>query len=141
MKHRVKKIKFKQGKDANKMLLRKLAVNFLTKGKITTTKSKARSLISFLERIITKSKQETEANKNFLFKKFGDRKIVKLLFKEIGLAVKGKSSGYLKQTFLGKRISDGTEMVKIDWTVPVVLEKKLKEKKPKSTIKPESKIK
>ncbi|PIV09468.1 hypothetical protein COS31_02165 [Candidatus Roizmanbacteria bacterium CG02_land_8_20_14_3_00_36_15] len=126
MRHRVKKIKFNYGRDANRMLLRKLSVNFLTKGKLTTTKAKIKSLKSFLEIVLNKAKEETEANKNFIWKRIGDKKIIRLLFKEIGPAIKKKTSGYLKLNNLGKRLSDGSEMVKIEWSIPVVLENKKK---------------
>jgi len=108
------------------MLLRKLSVNFLTKGKLTTTKAKIKSLKSFLEIVLNKAKEETEANKNFIWKRIGDKKIIRLLFKEIGPAIKKKTSGYLKLNNLGKRLSDGSEMVKIEWSIPVVLENKKK---------------
>lgn len=129
MRHRVKKIKFKGGIDAKKMILKKLTINFLTKGKITTTKAKAKALKSFLERVINKVKKETEANKNWLFKKLGNKQFVKILFKQIGPALKEKTSGYLKQISLGQRISDGAEMLKIEWSAPVVLEKQKNKKK------------
>lgn len=124
--HRVKKIKFNDGRDANKMLLKKLAVNFLTKGKITTTKAKAKALRSFLEKILNKAKEETEANKNFLHKNLGDKKAIELIFKEIRPVVKERTSGYLKLSFLGQRLSDGSEMVQVNWAVPVVINQEKK---------------
>ena len=126
MRHRIKKIKFKGGLDANKMMIRKLAINFLAKGKITTTKAKSKALKSFLERVITRAKKETEANKNLLLKKFGNRRIVKILFKQIGPVVKEKTSGYLRHISLGQRTSDGAKMIRLEWAIPVVLEKQEK---------------
>lgn len=123
MRHRVKKIKFKKGKNANSMLMKKLAINFLERGKITTTKAKAKALISYLEKLLTKAKEESEANKNVLLKRFGNRPIVYRLFKEIGPVLKAKNSGFLKLTNLGQRMSDGSEEAKVEWTVPVVIEK------------------
>jgi len=122
MRHGVKKIKFRNGKDANDMLMLKLVVNFLEKGKLTTTKTKAKALVSYLEKILTKTKNESEANKNVLLKKLGNRQLIDRLFKEIGPFLKEKTSGYVKMTNLGLRMSDGAELVKIEWTVPVVLE-------------------
>lgn len=123
MRHGVKKIKFNQGKDANKMLMKKLAINFLEKGKLITTKAKAKALISYLEKLLTKAKEASEANKNVLLKRFGNRPIVHRLFKEIGPVLKVKNSGFLKSTNLGQRMSDGSAQVKVEWTVPVVVEK------------------
>lgn len=123
MRHRNKKIRIGGGRDADRMLLRKLTVNFLTKGKITTTKAKAKALISHLEKIITRAKEQTEANKYYLLKKLGDYKIVKILFRDISPMIKTKTSGHLKQKRLGMRLSDGSEMVQVNWSVPVVLTK------------------
>ena len=108
MRHRVKKIKFNKGKGANDMLMKKLAINFLEKGKLTTSKAKAKALISYLSKLLTKAKEETEANKNVILKRFGNRPIVYRLFKEIGPILKDKNSGFLKSTNLGQRMSDGT---------------------------------
>lgn len=115
-------MRFRGGRDANKMLMRKLAVNFFVKGKITTTKAKAKTLKSYLEKIVTKTKKKTQANQRFMYKNFGSHQIVKLLFEKIGPAVKEKTSGYFKISFLGPRLSDGSEMVKLDWVLPVVLD-------------------
>jgi len=129
MRHRVKKIKFKSGKNANSMLMKKLAINFLEKGKIITTKAKAKALISYLEKLLTKAKKESEANRNVMLKRFGNRPIVYRLFKEIGPVLNTKNSGFLKLINLGQRMSDGSERAKVEWTVPVVI------KKPKKNIK------
>lgn len=136
MRHRVKKVKFKKGKDANKMLMRKLAVNFLVKGHLVTTKAKASSLVGFLERLTHKAKAESESNKNFMLKNLGNTPIIKQLFKEIGPVAKTYTSGYFKKTMIGPRASDGSQMVRIEWSIPVVLpgkeevkqEKQIKEK-------------
>jgi len=122
MRHKVKKIKFKHGKDANKMLMKKLAVNFLEKGKLTTTKAKAKALVSYLEKLLTKAQVESEANKNVLLKRLGKRALVKRLFKEIGPILKTKKSGFLKTVNLGQRFSDGAEVTRVEWTVPVIIE-------------------
>jgi len=110
-------------KIPDSMLMKKLAINFLEKGKLTTSRAKAKALISYLEKLLTKSKEESEANKNILLKRFGNRPIVYRLFKEIGPVLKVKNSGFLKLTNLGQRISDGSEQAKVEWTVPVVIEK------------------
>lgn len=133
MRHRVKKIKFRRGKNANNMLMKKLAINFLERGKLTTTKAKAKALISYLEKLMTKAKEESEANKNVLLKRFGNRTIVHRLFKEIGPALKAKNSGFFKSTNFGQRMSDGSEQVKVEWTVPVIVEKPKKYDKPDKT--------
>ncbi len=65
MRHRVKNIKFKGGYDATRALVKKLAYNFLTRGKIKTTLKKAKVLKSTLEKLVEKMKEENEKNKMF----------------------------------------------------------------------------
>lgn len=129
MRHRIKKIKFKKGRDASKMLLRKLLVNFLTKGKIVTTLKKAKVLKSAVERLVEKSKKFSEANKNCLLKILGDCHLVQEQFKTVGTVLKDKIGGYVRVLKLDQRASDGALMAKLEWVYPVILEEKSKKKK------------
>lgn len=128
MRHQVKKIKFSLGRDANRMLMRKLACNFLIRGKIQTTIERTRSLKSYLEKIASKSIQKNEANKNYLLKKLGDIKLVNVLFTDIGPKLKGKKSGYVRMIKIGSRSSDGAAVARLEWTLPIVVTEKEKSK-------------
>ena len=119
-----KKIKFNDGRDANKMLAMKLAVNFIAQGTITTTEAKAKVLKSIIEKITEKAKVENEANKNYLLKKLHSVTIVRLLFAQIGPVFKGKTGGHVRVVKLHCRANDGAEMARLEWTLPVVLAKK-----------------
>src|SRR3989344_7505307 len=96
MRHRVKKVKFKQGRDANKMLVRKLVRNFIANARIETTINKAKVLKSNLERLVEKAKKETEANKIYLLRILNDKKIVLRMFREVGHSLKDKVGGYVR---------------------------------------------
>ncbi len=124
MRHRVKKIRFGGGRDANRMLVRKLLVNFFTRGKLETTLSRAKAIRPTVERIVEKSKEKTEANKNCLLKTLDQKKVVNILFDQIGPVFKDKHGGYVRVVKLGQRSSDGGERARIEWTQPVVLESK-----------------
>lgn len=130
MRHRVKKIKFRAGYDANKMLVKKLVVNFLERGKITTTLKKAKVLKSVIERLVEKAKEKTESNKNYLLRHVTDKKTIKFLFETVGPTLKKTVGGYVKVVRLGARDSDGTETARLEWAYPIVIEEK-EEKKPK----------
>lgn len=138
MRHGVKKIKFNFGKDANKALIRKLAVNFLDKGYLQTTLSKAKVLKPHLEKLVTKMKSKSESNKNFLLRYLSDKKIVDDGFERIGPALSKVQGGYVRIIKLGMRGSDGSFMAKVEWAYPVVKEEKtLKVKKVKADEKPD----
>ncbi|MDO8608986.1 MAG: 50S ribosomal protein L17 [bacterium] len=141
MYHRVKKIKFGGGIDANRMLMRKLTYNFLTKGKLKTTISKAKVLKSFVEHIVEKSKERSEANKNFIMHYITDSKMINMLFNTIGPAIKDVKGGYLRIVKLGARESDATQIGVVEWAYPIVFEKPVVKIKEKSVKKEVTKIK
>lgn len=128
MRHRVKKIKFSHGRDANRMLVRKLAKNFVTNAKIETTLKKAKVLKSIVERLADKSKVETEANKNYLLSALNDKALVARMFKEVGSGFKDKVGGYVRVVKLGIQRADGAEMARLEWTHPIVIEEKTPKK-------------
>jgi len=129
MRHKVKKIKFNFGKDANRALIRKLAVNFLDKGYLQTTLAKAKVLKSHLEKLVTKMKLKSEANKNFLLKYLASKKVVDDGFTRVGPALFKIQGGYVRIIKLGPRSSDGSPMAKVEWAYPVVKEIVKKETK------------
>jgi len=129
MRHRLKKIKFRRGRDANRMLIRKLVRNFITKSKIKTTLKKASVLKSAVERLVEKAREETEANKNYLLRVFNDEDLVTRMFKEVGPALKDKVGGYVRIIKIGTRRSDGSEMARLEWVYPVVIEQSKSEVK------------
>lgn len=123
MRHRVKKIKFKRGKDSAKMLVRKLVVNFISNAKIETTLKKVKILKSLIEKLVEKTKIENEANKNYLTAMLGDKKLVDMSFKNLGPQLKGRKGGYVKIVKLGRRDSDGAEMGRLEWVGEIVVDK------------------
>lgn len=133
MRHRVKKIKFRAGTDANKMLVKKLIYNFLLVGKISSTLKKVKVLKSLVEKAVEKAKEKNEANKNYLLRYVTDKKTMNLLFETIGPTLKDKTGGYVRVVKLGVRNSDGSEMARLEWAYPIVIETP-KEKSPKSQI-------
>ncbi len=120
MRHRVKKTRLTSGTDANHMLARQLLVNFFTRGKLVTTRSKAQKLKPLIEKIVEKAKIENEPNKNYLLRKVNNVKMIEKLFKEIGPAIVNKHGGYIRLVRLEDRLSDGALRTRIEWVYPVV---------------------
>lgn len=119
MRHKVKKIKFKKGKDATKMMTVKLVRNFLKKGEIITTLKRAKIAKSYIEKLVEKVKIKTEANKNFLLRFIGNKRLINDLFDRIGLALKDVKGGYVRIVKIGKRESDGSESARLEWAYPI----------------------
>jgi len=120
MKNRGHKIKFRGGKDANKMLMRKLASNFLLSGKMSTTKQKAKAAQSIVERLVTKAKTHTEADQNFILRNITDQSTMKILINQIVPQLTQTKNGYTKIVNLGTRQTDGAEKARLEWAYPVV---------------------
>ena len=133
MKHRISKRKFGFGYDANKMLLRQLCRNFFLEQKSTTTKERAKAMQITIEKLVSKSKAKTEANKNHILSFFGEQALVDRLFDTVGPAFEKINGGYTKVTLLEQRQSDGAMMAQITWAHPLVSEKKVAEKKAEVT--------
>jgi len=141
MYHRVKKIKFKAGYDATRMLIKKLLYNFLIRGKIKTTFVRAKVLKSKIESLVEKMKEENEKNKRFFINYFGKRNLNPLFFKVIGSVFKEVKGGYVRIIKLGKRDSDGADIAQVEWTKPVVYENLENKKTKKKAINKEIKEK
>lgn len=123
MRHGYKKTKFADGYDADRMLIRKLATNFFRDGKVETTFTKAHAVRPLIERLVTKIKGASNADKNYLLKRLGN---IDLKDKsEAIISSLGKvQSGFLRIVKLGTRDSDGAETARLEWAHPVVEVKK-----------------
>ncbi len=122
MKHRISKRKFGCGYDANKMLMRQLCRNFFLEQKSTTTKERAKAMQIVIEKMVSKAKEKTEANKNQILRYFGEQAIVDRLFETVGPAFEKINGGYTKVSLLKQRQSDGAMMAQITWAHPLTKE-------------------
>lgn len=128
MKHRIAKRKFGCGYDANKMLMRQLCRNFFLEQKSTTTKERAKAMQIVIEKLVSKAKAKTEANKNQILSYFGEQALVDRLFNTVGPAFEKISGGYTKVTLLAQRQSDGAMMAQITWAHPLTKAKEVEAK-------------
>ena len=123
MRHGVKKIKFSNGIDSNRALVRKLSVNFFLKGKLTTTLSKAKAIKPVIERLVEKMKVKTEANVNYLKQKLDSKEVIEIAYRDISPVVTKINGGYVRIVKLGKRESDAAEVGRIEWVYPIIKQK------------------
>lgn len=122
MKHRISKRKFGCGYDANKMLMRQLCRNFFLEQKSTTTKERAKAMQVVIEKMVSKAKVKSEANKNQILRYFGEQALVDRLFNTVGPAFKKIQGGFTKVSLLKQRQSDGAMMAQITWAHPLTKE-------------------
>lgn len=137
MKQTSVKVKFGGGLDANRMTMRKMAVSFIKYNSLKTTYKRAKALKSYLDKIVSKSREKKESNKNFLLRELGNEGTVEVLFSKVGPSFKDISGGYIKVKRLGFRETDGADSAQIMWAHPIVLEEE--EKQIKKSLKEEKK--
>lgn len=113
MKHRKVGRKFGRVKNQRVALLRSLALSLINKGKIKTTEAKAKELRPFVERIVTKAKNDSIASRRLIRSRLGQDS--KKLFTELAPNYKERSGGYTRITKLGNRASDGSPMAQIEF--------------------------
>src|SRR3990167_7521541 len=113
----------------NKTLQKKLIRNFLISGKVKSTENRINSLQTNIEKLIHLAKRNTQASVNQISKTISNKKIEEKLYKYILPAFKYKSAGFLKKMKLNIRMSDGSKVSLLQWSLPVVIERvKLKTK-------------
>lgn len=115
MKHRIKKIKFRKGKDATKSIIRKLVFNFIKKGRIETTLKRAKILKGLIDSLTAKAQEKKESVKNILFKYLNSKEMVDKIFNSIAPNFKDRKSGFVKIIKTGMRFGDGAEMSRVEW--------------------------
>lgn len=133
MKHRISKIKIKLGRDANRMLMKKLVRNFVANGSMETSQTKGKYIKARIDSLVHRALNYSQAAKNVLLPYFNTEKDV-LAFVEIAKsrANKDSGSGSVKVLKLGNRFGDAAPIVKVVWSKAVVEEEKKVSKKTKA---------
>ena len=89
-----------------KKILANLAKQLIEHGKIKTTDTKAKLLRPYVEKLITKEKRGTLADRRNVAKLLNDNYAVKKLFDEIGPQFADRDGGYTRIIKLGSRKGD-----------------------------------
>ncbi len=101
MRHK-NKLKFVEGKDHRRKLLRSLASSIVLYEKVETTSVNARAVRPYLEKLITRSKSSTLHNRRVLLTKVSSNATAKLL-EVLGPKFKDRNGGYLRLTSLAPK--------------------------------------
>jgi len=108
MRHHNTNKKFGRETGQRKALMRSLARSLFLKGSVTTTEARAKAMRGFVERLITRAKNPTLANRRLLISRLGgDESIVKKV-EGVAAGMKDRSGGYVRVVKLQTRISDGS---------------------------------
>ncbi len=97
-------------------LLRSLAISLVKHGKIITTEAKAKELRPFIEKLITKGKDNSVTSKRLVNSRLGSggKDATKKIFEEIAPKYKDRDGGYTRVLKLVPRTGDGSKMAVIE---------------------------
>lgn len=96
-----------------KHILSNLAAQLIQHGAIKTTDAKAKMLRPYVEKIITKAKAGTVADRRNVLKLIPNKEVVTYLFNELAPAFEGREGGYTRIIKLENRKGDNAPMSQI----------------------------
>lgn len=95
-------------------MLANMAISLIMHKRITTTLAKAKALKTYVEPLITRSKNDTTTSRRVVFRYLQDKNAVTELFKNISVKVADRPGGYTRIIKLGFRQNDAAEMCFIE---------------------------
>lgn len=97
-----------------KAMMANLATSLILHKRITTTNAKARALRSYVEPLITKSKDDSTHSRRIVFSYLENKTAVAELFREVAPRIASRPGGYTRILKLGNRLGDSAEMCIIE---------------------------
>lgn len=107
--------KFGRERDQRKALLKGLATNLVMHGKIETTLPKAKELVRYIEKLITKAKKGDLANRRMVIAGLNTQVAAFKLVDEIAPQLTGRTSGHVRVERTRLRVGDGAQMAIIEF--------------------------
>jgi len=98
-----------------KALMANMASSLILNKRITTTVAKAKALKSYVEPLITKSKEDTTASRRCVFSYLKNKEAVAELFRTIAPKIANRPGGYTRVLHTGFRQGDASEMALIEF--------------------------
>ncbi len=97
-----------------KAMMANLATSLILHKRITTTNAKARALRTYVEPLITKSKDDSTHSRRVVFSYLENKTAVAELFREVAPRIASRPGGYTRILKLGNRLGDSAEMCIIE---------------------------
>lgn len=118
MRHRYYGRKLNRDIKERKALFRSLIDSLIVYRKIKTTYTKAKSIQSLTEKLVTLAKSTDSNSKRFLGSYISHKKTQDIFVTDIVPKLKDKVGGYIRIRRIGRRPGDGSEEVFMEWTIP-----------------------
>ena len=97
-----------------KAMMANMACSLIMHKRINTTVAKAKALRTYVEPLITKSKNDTTHSRRTVFAYLKQKEAVAALFREVGVKVATRAGGYTRILKTGTRLGDNAEMCMIE---------------------------
>lgn len=115
MRHRISDKRLNRDKDHRKALLRGLSTELLLRGKIETTLAKAKAVRPYVEKLVTKAKDDGRGRVLRLSKDITNVDALKRLFAEIAPKFSARRGGYTRIVKLARRLGDRAQTARIEF--------------------------
>jgi large subunit ribosomal protein L17 len=133
--------KLSRERSSRELLFVSLVESLVLHGKIKTTKAKAKSIIGLIDRLVVLSKKDTLASKRQVLKRLkGNKEISTILWTDVAKTFANRPSGFTRIIPLVARKGDLADMVRLEWTDPVIRTEKVKKEVAKKTVKTAKKV-
>lgn len=113
--HGYKGRKFGRERDQRRALLKGLATSLVEHGKIETTLPKAKELIRYIEKLITKAKKGDLHSRRQVIASLSTQSAAFKLVDEIAPKLTARTSGHVRVVRTRLRIGDGAQMASISF--------------------------
>ena len=114
MRHRKKFNHLSRTSSHRKAMLSNMATSLILHKHITTTLAKAKALRSYVEPLITRSKEDTTHSRRMVFSYLQSKEAVNELFREVSTKVADRPGGYTRIIKMPNRLGDNAQMCFIE---------------------------
>jgi large subunit ribosomal protein L17 len=114
MRHRKNFNHLGRKKGHRKAMLANMAASLILHKRIKTTTAKAKALRTFVEPLITKSKNDSTHSRRVVFSNIQNKEAVTELFREISPKIADRPGGYTRILKTGFRLGDNADMCVIE---------------------------
>ena len=131
--HGYKGRKFGRERDQRRALLKGLATSLVEHGKIETTLPKAKELVRYIEKLVTKAKKGDLANRRAVIAGLSTQAAAFRLVDVIAPQLTGRTSGHVRVERTRLRVGDGAQMATIAFVDEISDTPKVADKSAKAT--------
>lgn len=130
--HGYKGRKFGREKDQRKALIKSLADSLVLNESIKTTASKAKEIVPYVERLITKAKTGSLHDRRQIVSSLMTKEAAHKLVDELAPKMKSRTSGHLRITKLENRRGDNSPISEVSFVDDFKEKPEVKKSAPKS---------